>query len=187
MARAAPEPLQVIYSTKTLLNVSRDPRLHHQLRKPTRRESSCTLPQKTGVHSVASALDMAVSIPPPPHPPRGHIYGGFESFLAEMPRVLCSLTESTFVVAACIGSCYVHSALAARWPTLHRMSPWFDEAYLALSVLVEARFLANNSCLLSESFYGLRRCRYGPRKGPPGEFLRFGPFLVRFVALIRMH
>lgn len=71
--------------------------------------------------------------------------------------------------------CFTHamrhciSALAVRWPSLHRISPWFDEAFLAFSVLVEARFLSNHSSLLSESFYGLRRCRYGPKLGPPGE------------------
>ncbi|CAM9976113.1 unnamed protein product [Ectocarpus sp. 8 AP-2014] len=63
---------------------------------------------------------------------------------------------------------HAHSALALRWPSLHRLSPWFDEAFLGLSLLVEAKFLSNHSSLLSESFYGLRRCRYGPKSGPPG-------------------
>lgn len=63
----------------------------------------------------------------------------------------------------------LYSALATRWPRLHRLSPWFDEAFLVVSLLVESRFLANHTCLLSESFYGLRRCRYGPNNGPPGE------------------
>lgn len=63
----------------------------------------------------------------------------------------------------------VLSALAIRWPSLHRISPWFDEAFLVISLLVEAKFLSNHSCLLSESLYGLRRCRYGPKSGPPGE------------------
>ncbi|CAM9960687.1 unnamed protein product [Ectocarpus sp. 6 AP-2014] len=63
---------------------------------------------------------------------------------------------------------HAHSALALRWPSLHRLSPWFDEAFLVLSLLVEAKFLSNHSSLLSESFYGLRRCRYGPKSGPPG-------------------
>ncbi|CAM9254317.1 unnamed protein product [Scytosiphon promiscuus] len=63
---------------------------------------------------------------------------------------------------------HAHSALAVRWPSLHRISPWFDEAFLAFSLMVEARFLSNHSSLLSESFYGLRRCRYGPKTGPPG-------------------
>lgn len=67
------------------------------------------------------------------------------------------------------------SALAMRWPRLHRMSPWFDEVYLAVSLLVESRFLANHSSLLSESFYGLRRCRYAPKSGSAGEIVP--PFL----------
>ncbi|CAN0160617.1 unnamed protein product [Ascophyllum nodosum] len=57
------------------------------------------------------------------------------------------------------------STLASRWTSLHRLSPWFEEAYLTFALLVEARFLAKQSCLLSESFYGLRRCRYGLSKG----------------------
>ncbi|CAM9135275.1 unnamed protein product [Pylaiella littoralis] len=63
---------------------------------------------------------------------------------------------------------HAHSALAVRWPSLHRISPWFDEAFLVLTLMIEARFLSNHSSLLSESFYGLRRCRYGPKSGPPG-------------------
>eukprot|EP00903_Cladosiphon_okamuranus_P013504 g12577.t1 len=63
---------------------------------------------------------------------------------------------------------HAHSALAVRWPSLHRITPWFDEAFLAFSLLVEARFLSNHNSLLAESFYGLRRCRYGPKLGPPG-------------------
>eukprot|EP00904_Undaria_pinnatifida_P005953 jgi/Undpi1/2488/HiC_scaffold_13.g05867.m1 len=63
---------------------------------------------------------------------------------------------------------HAHSALATRWPQLHRISPWFDEAYLLVSLLIESRFLANHSSLLSESFYGLRRCRYSPKPGIPG-------------------
>lgn len=71
------------------------------------------------------------------------------------------------------------SALAARWPQLHRLNRWFDEGYLVLALLVESRFLAKQSCLMSESFYGLRRCRYGPVKGPPGVF--FVCLIVRFL------
>ncbi|CAM9987286.1 unnamed protein product, partial [Discosporangium mesarthrocarpum] len=53
-----------------------------------------------------------------------------------------------------------HGALASRWTRLHRLSPWFDEAYMILTLIVEGHFLANHDCLLAESFYGLRRCRY---------------------------
>ncbi|CAN0038173.1 unnamed protein product, partial [Choristocarpus tenellus] len=53
-----------------------------------------------------------------------------------------------------------HGALAARWPQLYRFTPWFDEAYALLMVLVEGHYLADHDCLLAESFYGLRRCRY---------------------------
>lgn len=65
----------------------------------------------------------------------------------------------------------LRSALATRWPRLHRMSPWFDEVYLAVSLVVESRFLANHSSLLSESFYGLRRCRYAPKPETTGEII----------------
>lgn len=34
--------------------------------------------------------------------------------------------------------------------------------------------MSNHSSLLAESFYGLRRCRYGPKLGPPGEREREG-------------
>lgn len=97
------------------------------------------------------------------------ILGAVRRHIAVRPSCLCSLLTEHADTFAGISIVPLHSALATRWPRLHRLSPWFDEVFLVASLLVESRFLASHTCLLSESFYGLRRCRYGPNSGPPGE------------------
>lgn len=52
---------------------------------------------------------------------------------------------------------YLLDVLAIRHPRLRPVSNWFDECFTALLVFIDSAQLSQQSALLSESFYGLRR------------------------------
>lgn len=52
---------------------------------------------------------------------------------------------------------YLLDVLAIRHPRLRPISNWFDECFTSLLVFIDSAQLSQQSALLSESFYGLRR------------------------------